>query len=170
MKNRISVFAKVEERVQMIFEKTNCCINKNGLIDAAKLAYSFGFEIVEHNGLPYLLNGTITCDSNGNQMAINKKLSKEKKRYVITYLLASYLLYYQNQNFFIFDHLDSDEDPEVSYMSRSLLIPKLILNQNINTDNQSLADFFQVPLDVMEQRTQEIKKAKRRKIILKHKN
>lgn len=151
---------KIEARTKKIFERLNHCINTNGLIDATKLAYSFGFKIEEHKGLPDLLNGVITCDRNGNQMAINNNLSKEKKRYSITYLLSAYLLYYQNQDFFDFKHLTSDENLEVSYMTRLLLVPDDVLNHYINDNNQRLSDMFQVPHNVMEQRVQEIKKAK----------
>lgn len=153
----------IEERTQRIFEQLNCCIDENGLIDAAKLACSFGFKIVEHNGLPALLNGMITCDSSGNQMAINANFSKKQKRYSITYLLSTYLLYYQNQEFFNVKHLSSEEDLEASYMARLLLIPESVLNaiySNTDRNNTQLADIFQVPCNVMEQRVQEINSAK----------
>ena len=153
----------VEERTQKIFERLNHCISSNGLIDATRLAYSFGFEIVEHKGLPYLLNGIITSNINGNQMAINDNLSKEHKRYSIAYLLSAYLLYYQKQEFFDFKHLDLEEDLEASYMARLLLIPESVLKTvgtDIEDNTQWLADMFQVPCNVMEQRIQEIKKSK----------
>lgn len=153
----------VEERTQKIFEKLNHCIKSNGLLDITKLAYSFNFEIVEHKGLPDLLNGMITCDINGNQMAINNNLSKEYKRYAIAYLLSTYLLYYQKQEFFSFKHLGSDEDLEASNMARLLLIPESILKTicpDCNENVQWLADMFEVPYYVMEQRIKEIKKSK----------
>ena len=153
----------LEERTKKIFEKLNHCIKPNGLIDITKLAYSFNFEIVEHKGLPELLNGMITCDINGNQMAINNNLSKESKRYSIAYLLSTYLLYYQNQEFFSFKHLESDEDLDASNMARLLLIPESILKTicpDYDEDTQWLAEMFEVPYTVMEQRIKEIKISK----------
>ena len=152
----------LEERTQKIFEKLGHCIKSNGLIDITKLAYSFNFEIVEHKGLPELLNGMITSDINGNQMAINNNLSKESKRYSIAYLLSTYLLYYQNQEFFSFKHLESDEDLDASNMARLLLIPESILKTicpDCDEDTQWLAEMFEVPYTVMEQRIKEIKKS-----------
>lgn len=152
----------VEERAQKVLEQLSHCIGVNGLIDITKLASSFGFEVIEHKGLPDLLNGMITCDINGNQMAINDNLSKERKRYSVAYLLSNYLLYYQKQEFFDSKHLDSDEDLDASYMARLLLIPESILktiNSDLGENIQWLADMFQVPYDIMEQRVQEIKKA-----------
>lgn len=154
----------VEERTQKIYETFNHCINSNGLIDATKLACSFGLEIVEHKGLPAFLNGIITSDINGNQMAINYFLSKETKRYSIAYLLSAYLLYYQKQDFFLFKYLNnSEENLETSYMARLLLIPESTLKTikpNIKYGTTQLAEMFQVPNDVMEQRIQEIKNKK----------
>ena len=153
----------LEERTQKIFEKLGHCIKSNGLIDITKLAYSFNFEIVEHKGLPELLNGMITSDINGNQMAINNNLSKESKRYSIAYLLSTYLLYYQNQEFFSFKHLESDEDLDASNMARLLLIPESILKTicpDCDENTQWLAEMFEVPYTVMEQRIKEIKKSK----------
>ena len=153
----------LEERTQKIFEKLGHCIKLNGLLDITKLAYSFNFEIVEHKGLPELLNGMLTCDINGNQMAINNNLSKESKRYSIAYLLSTYLLYYQNQDFFSFKHLELEEDLDASNMARLLLIPESILKticSDCDGDTQWLAEMFEVPYTVMEQRIKEIKKSK----------
>lgn len=151
----------IEERTQKIFEKLGHCIKSNGLLDITKLAYSFNFEIVEHKGLPDLLNGMITCDANGNQMAINNNLSKESKRYSIAYLLSTYLLYYQKQEFFSFKHIDSKEDLDASNMARLLLIPESILKTmcpDYDENSQWLAEMFEVPYNIMEQRIKEIKK------------
>lgn len=153
----------VEERTRKMFERLNYCFNANGLIDITKLASSFEFEIVEHNGLPELMHGIMTCDSNRKQMAINDNLSKEKKRYTIAYLVSIYLLYYQNQEFFMHKHLEKDENLEASYMARSLLIPAPIfatICPDANGNTQWLADMFQVPCDIMKKRIQEIKKEK----------
>lgn len=153
----------VEARTKKIFERLNYCFDSNGLIDATKLAYSFGFEIIEHKGLPDLLNGIITSNINDNQMAINDNLSKEHKRYSIAYLLSAYLLYYQKQDFFDYKHLDLEEDLDASYMARLLLIPEAILEKictDVDNNVQWLADMFQVPCNVMEQRIKEIKKSK----------
>ena len=160
----------VEERTQKVLEQFSLCIGVNSLIDFTKLASSFGFEIIEHKGLPDLLNGMITCDINGNQMAINSNLSKERKRYSIAYLLSNYLLYYQKQEFFDSKHLDSVENLDASYMARLLLIPESILktiNPDLGENIQWLADIFQVPYDIMEQRVQEIKKTNRKRITIK---
>ena len=118
----------LEERTQKIFDNLDHCINLNGLIDITKLAYSFNFEIIEHKGLPDLLNGMITCDVNGNQMAINNNLSKESKRYSIAYLLSTYLLYYKKQEFFSFKYIDLEEDLDASNMARLLLIRIYVKN------------------------------------------
>jgi len=160
----------LEERTQKIFEKLGHCIKSDGLLDITKLAYSFNFKIIEHKGLPDLLNGMITCDANGNQMAINNNLSKESKRYSIAYLLSTYLLYYQEQEFFSFKHIESEEDLDASNMSRLLLIPESILKTmcpNHDEDTQWLAEMFEVPYNVMEQRIKEIKKSKNSVLIKK---
>lgn len=117
-------FNIIEERTKKIFERLEY-FNSNENMDITKLAYLFNFEIVENNGLPDLLNGMITCDLNGNQMVINNNLSKESKRYSIVYLLSIYLLYYQNENFFIYKHLEFDEKIDASMMARKLLIPNI---------------------------------------------
>lgn len=151
----------LEERTNKIFEKLRFCIKPTGLFDITKLACSFNFEVVEQSGLPKLLNGMITCDDNGNQMAINNNLSKEYKRYSIAYLLSAYLLYYQKQESFSFKHLESHEDLDASNMARLLLIPKSILKtkrSNHDENIQLLAEMFEVPYSVMDQRIKEIDK------------
>lgn len=154
----------VEERVQKIFKRLDFCLDSGGLIDSVKLANALGFEVIQHKGLPGLMNGIITSDSNGKQMAINDNLSKEKKRYSITYLLSTYLLCYQNQDFFKQQHTDFDEDTDSSYMARLLLIPEPLLSsvisQNESKDSKSLANAFQVPIDIMEERLDELHKSK----------
>lgn len=150
-----------EERAKKIFKKLGYCIKSNGLLDITKLAYSFNFEIIEHDGLPTLLNGMITCNVNGNQIAINNNLSKESKRYSIAYLLSTYLLYYQKQEFFSFKYLESDEDLGAANMARLLLIPESILItmcHDFNENIRRLAEIFEVPCNVMEQRIKEINK------------
>lgn len=153
----------LEEKTQKIFEKLGHCIKSNGLLDITKLAYSFNFEIVEQKGLPVLLNGIITCDINGNQMAINNNLSKEYKRYLIAYLLSGYLLFYKKQDFFCFKHTCLFEDSDASSMARLLLIPESILKTicpDCDENTKWLAEMFEVPYNVMEQRIKEIKKSK----------
>lgn len=153
----------IEDRTSMIFKISEHSIKENGLLDITKLAYLFNFEILEHNGLPEVLNGMITCDTKSNQIAVNNNLSKESKRYSIAYLLSAYLLYYKKQDFFIFKHLDSDENLDASYMARLLLIPETIL-KNVSIicgkDIQLLTKIFEVPDDVMEQRIREVYKLK----------
>lgn len=156
-------FNIIEERTKKIFERLEC-FKTNGNIDITKLAYLFNFEIVENNGLPDLLNGMITCDLNGNQMVINNNLSKESKRYSIAYLLSIYLLYYQNENFFIYKHLEFDEEIDASMMARKLLIPNIsesilkVMYPNYMNNIQELSEMFEVPYNVMEQRIKEIRK------------
>ena len=153
----------IQDRTNVIFKMFNDSIKENNLLDITKLAHLFKFEISEHNGLPELLNGMITCDTKSNQIAINNKLSKESKRYSIAYLLSTYLLYYKKQDFFIFKHLDSDEDLDASYMARLLLIPETILKNayiDCGKDIQLLAKLFEVPDGVMEQRIRDVYKTK----------
>lgn len=157
------IAAILEERTNKIYESLSYCVKPTGLFDIAKLAYSFDFEIVEQSGLPELLNGMITCDANGKQMAINNNMSKEYKRYSIAYLLSAYLLYYQGQDFFSFQHLEADEDLDASSMARLLLIPESLLKviyHNCDENIQLLANTFEVPYNVMEQRIKETKKLK----------
>ena len=153
----------LEKKKQKTFEMFGICIKSNGLLDIAKLAHQFNFELVEHNGLPKLLNGMVTSGTNSNQMTINNNLSKESKRYSIAYLLSAYLLYYKKQEFFSFKHFEPEEDLEVSYMARLLLIPESLLKviyHNCDENIQLLANTFEVPYNVMEQRIKETKKLK----------
>lgn len=156
-------FNIIEERTKKIFERLEC-FKSNGNIDITKLAYLFNFEIVENNELPDLINGMITCDLNGNQMVINNNLSKESKRYSIAYLLSIYLLYYQNEDLFIYKHLEFDEKIDASMMARKLLIPNIsesILKRmysNYMNNIKELSEMFEVPYNVMEQRIKEIRK------------
>lgn len=63
----------------------------------------------------------------------------------------------------MFTHLDNDEDLGASYMARLLLIPERDLrNMSLNgvEDIQCLADIFQVPSCIMEQRIEEVKETK----------
>lgn len=170
MEKQENYIVTIEERTQKILESLDSCIKPSGLIDATKLATSFGFEVVEQKEIPDLYSGIITCDSNGKQMAINNNMSKESKRYSITYLLSAYLLYYQKQDFFTFKHLISNEDFEVSYMTRLLLIPESVIEKvypNAIKDQNLLANIFQVPYNVMEQRLKEIKETKHQVLIKK---
>ena len=160
----------LEEKVQKTFEMFGICIKSNGLLDIAKLAHQFNFEIVEHNGLPKLLNGMVTSDTNSNQMTINNNLSKGQKRYSIAYLLSNYLLYYQGQDFLIFKYNNCAEDLEISYMARVLLIPSSALEHaysDISENIEILSNIFEVPDNVMEQRIQDIKKIKRLNLVKK---
>lgn len=158
----------LEERANKIREKLWYCFYKEGTVDSTKLAYSFGFEIVEHNGLPKLVNGVITSNKDGNQMAINNNLSIDKKRYVITYLLSTYLLYYQKQEFFKQMHLDNEEDYDAAYFARLLLISEKelllfisksrILNNKISSvEIRELANIFKTTPDLIEKKIEDIK-------------
>ena len=168
--NNLNMQQLIEMRVQKIYEKMNWCIKENNLIDISKLASSFKFDIIEHNELPDLLNGVITCNGENNQMAINNNLSKGQKRYSIAYLLSSYLLYYQGQDFLIFKHNNCAENFEISYMARVLLIPSSTLEHaysDISENIKILSNIFEVPDNVMEQRIQDLKKIKRLNLVKK---
>lgn len=166
------IAAILEERTNKIYESLSYCVKPTGLFDIAKLAYSFDFEIVEQSGLPELLNGMITCDANGKQMAINNNMSKEYKRYSIAYLLSAYLLYYQGQDFFSFQHLEADEDLDASSMARLLLIPESIFKRLIpdSLETKWSSEAFEVPYDVMEQRIKEIRKIRERVLVKSNNN
>lgn len=157
----------LEERANKIREKLWYCFYKDGTVNITELTHSLGFEIFEHNGLPELVNGAITSNKDGNQMAINNNLSIEKKRYVIAYLLSTYLLYYQNQEFFKQMHLDNNEDYDATYFARLLLIPEKtllflyeskILNDKISSvEIRELANIFKITPDVIEKKIEDIK-------------
>jgi len=155
-----------KERERKIREKLYFCFYKDGKPDAVKLANAFGFEIIEHKGLPVLLNGIITCDSNGNQMAINNNISKKKKRYTIIYLLSHYLLYYQNQDFYIQKYSDKEENLDAAYFARLLLIPGNVLlafdgwnikNKKVSEEDIRLwSNIYEVPYDVVNKRYEDL--------------
>lgn len=143
----------IKKRVQKIFDSLSFCYNHNGLVDTIKLASAFSFEVIEHEELQEQINGIITASNNGHQIVINSNLSKDNKRYIITYLLSTYLLYYQDDEFFIRKHLGSTEDFSAAYMARLLLIDEKILKEKIdNNSSKTLANIFQVPHYVMNDR------------------
>lgn len=165
----------IQKRVQRIFDSLSFCYNCNGLIDTVKLARAFKFEVVEHKGLPALVNGIITVGGDGHQITINDNLSKDKKRYTIAYLLSTYLLYYQEDVFFIQKYIEKEEDLNAAYFTRLLLISESILltmSPNAITnisdeDNKFLANMFQVPYDVMNKKIEDIKWLKGKNPIIK---
>lgn len=125
-------------------------------IDAVHLANMFNFKVVEdENIIPY---GVLSINKE-NIIYIKEYLSIEMKRYVITYLLSYYLLYYNDSNQFLKLFMPNNEIEEVSYMSRKLLLNDRVFiskYKELNQNADKLSVLFNVPRNVVEKRINDI--------------
>ena len=145
-----------KEMINNHIDKIINSLNISEPIDTVHLANIFNFKVVEdENIIPY---GMLSINKE-NIIYIKDYLSIEMKRYVITYLLSYYLLYYNNSNQFLKLFMPNNEIEEVSYMSRKLLLNDKVfiskykeLNQNV----EKLSSLFNVPRNVVEKRINDI--------------
>ena len=134
-------------------------LNVKEPIDIVNLTNVFGLKVIEDkNIIPY---GVLTINKEvGNIIYVKEYLSVEMKRYVISYLLSYYLLYYNNSSEFFECFIPNEEIVEVSYMARKLLLNEKIFsskNYELNENIEKLSLLFNVPGDVISKRIDDIK-------------
>lgn len=145
-----------KEMINNRIDKIINSLNISEPIDTVHLANIFNFKVVEdENIIPY---GMLSINKE-NIIYIKDYLSIEMKRYVITYLLSYYLLYYNNSNQFLKLFMPNNEIEEVSYMSRKLLLNDkvfIIKYKELNQNVEKLSSLFNVPRNVVEKRINDI--------------
>ncbi len=134
-------------------------LNVEEPIDIVNLTNVFGLKVIEDkNIIPY---GVLTINKEvGNIIYVKEYLSVEMKRYVISYLLSYYLLYYNNSSKFFKCFIPNEELAEVSYMARKLLLNEKIFSSKyyeLNENIEKLSLLFTVPRDVISKRIDDIK-------------
>ena len=149
------VVLDIQNRVKIILENFRECKSESEIIDITKFATLFGFIIYYDINSSKDINGRIICKKSRKEIILNRKCSKESKRYTICYLLASYLLFYNKENF-LGSHVFDNEIDEVSLFARMLLVPDNKLKACNTRDCEALASYFSVPIDIMELRLKEV--------------